>query len=291
MRVAILYASVLAGSFVYWVGMQYGWQPPFAVVWDALARVVVGLVLFLSAVGAGWGLTAGIVIRGLPMRLRLLPAIATNTVISFLFLGIAELSPALTPSEIGLTIGKWAGVGLLVGLLLGVVSNANAAPGDPPAERDGRIGTVFAVLVAAGTAFLLFPRERVNPEVTIEGQHRNAESAFEVGRTSLLGERWALVRITVGDETNLLILEPTQWRSFTNLIATAEGSQSTDWRDVGLVAETGTPDRSQLEVSAGNGVRFVITSAHGPTVSYELPSSEFEELNATAARVTRAMVR
>src|SRR6185295_17995196 len=111
--------------------------------------------------------------------------------------------------------------------------------------------TVMAVLVIGSVIFLLLPRGRVEPDFTTEGQYENLESTLKVGSASLLGERWAFFRISLPEESDSLILEPSEWKTLTGLLSLAEQSQSQSWRVVGAISETVPGDRSRLEISSG----------------------------------------
>lgn len=63
----------------------------------------------------------------------------------------------------------------------------------------------------------------------------------------------------------------------TRLIALCDkaiGAQATRWTSVGTMTETGTSDVSKISVSAGPGVRFVISSPKGLTVTYVLQKAD-----------------
>jgi hypothetical protein len=51
-------------------------------------------------------------------------------------------------------------------------------------------------------------------------------------------------------------------------------AQSGSWKVVGSMAETETSDVSHLTVTAGSGVKFVISSPQKSTVTYVLPKND-----------------
>ena len=65
-----------------------------------------------------------------------------------------------------------------------------------------------------------------------------------------------------------------EWLSLIALWMKAVNAQSDSWKVVGSMAEMETSDVSHLTVSAGPGVKFVISSPRKGTVTYVLPKDD-----------------
>ena len=75
------------------------------------------------------------------------------------------------------------------------------------------------------------------------------------------------------------------------LWAKAAKAQSATWKKVGSMKETGTQDISELTVSAGPGVRFVITSPQRGAVTYNLASTDMAAFRQALSRVKDFLAR
>ena len=83
---------------------------------------------------------------------------------------------------------------------------------------------------------------------------------------------------------NSFAFEADEWDRLIALCNKAVGIQGTAWTAVGSMTETGTTDVSKITISAGPGVRFIISSAKGVTVTYALPKAD-------APRFQKGLVR
>jgi hypothetical protein len=73
---------------------------------------------------------------------------------------------------------------------------------------------------------------------------------------------------------NSFAFDPKEWAQLMALCDKAIAVQATSWTSVGTMTETGTTDVSKLVISAGPGVRFVISSPKGLTVTYVLRKTD-----------------
>lgn len=73
---------------------------------------------------------------------------------------------------------------------------------------------------------------------------------------------------------NSFAFDPDEWARLIALCDKAIAVQAAKWTSVGTMTETGTSDVSKLVVSAGPGVRFVISSPKGLTVTYVLQKAD-----------------
>lgn len=69
---------------------------------------------------------------------------------------------------------------------------------------------------------------------------------------------------------NSFAFDSAEWAKLIALCEKAAAVQAAAWTSVGTMRETGTSDVSRLVISAGPGVRFVISSPKGLTVTYVL---------------------
>ncbi len=83
---------------------------------------------------------------------------------------------------------------------------------------------------------------------------------------------------------NSFAFDGDEWVRLIALCEKAIAVQSATWSSVGTMTESGTSDVSKLVVSAGPGVRFVISSPKGLTVTYVLQKSD-------APRFQKALVQ
>lgn len=69
-----------------------------------------------------------------------------------------------------------------------------------------------------------------------------------------------------------------EWTKLIELCQKAIAIKSAGWTQVGSMTETGTEDVSQLTLSAGPGVSFVISSPKAGTVSYIIQKADLPRL-------------
>lgn len=100
-----------------------------------------------------------------------------------------------------------------------------------------------------------------------------------------------MLRVTEQDKTNALVLETDEWDRVVDLWSKAEGTRAADWRVVGEVRDTQPSDPTRLVILGGPGVRFVVSSPHAPTVTYELSRHDFGRFEAAAGQVSQALRR
>ena len=92
-------------------------------------------------------------------------------------------------------------------------------------------------------------------------------------------------------QTNAVALGAADWKSLIDLVhkaAAAPAPASAAWTETGSVKDV-SKDVATLTVSSGPGVRFVISSAKGGTVTHILPKSDIARLEKALAQVSGAL--
>ena len=78
---------------------------------------------------------------------------------------------------------------------------------------------------------------------------------------------------------------PAEWLSLIDLWSKAVKAQSDSWRVIGSMTETETSDVSHLTMSAGPGVKFVISSFQKGTVTFVLSKDDMAGFEKALYRV------
>ncbi len=94
-------------------------------------------------------------------------------------------------------------------------------------------------------------------------------------------------------QTNAVALGAADWKSLIDLVHKAAAAAATPpasaaWTEAGSIKDV-SKDVATLTVSSGPGLRFVISSAKGGTVTHILPKSDFARLEKALAQVSDAL--
>ncbi len=94
-------------------------------------------------------------------------------------------------------------------------------------------------------------------------------------------------------QSNAVALGAADWKSLVDLVhkagaAAASATASAAWTEAGSIKDV-SKDVATLTVSSGPGVRFVISSAKGGTVTHILPKSDIARLEKALAQVSDAL--
>jgi hypothetical protein len=94
-------------------------------------------------------------------------------------------------------------------------------------------------------------------------------------------------------QSNAVALGAADWKSLVDLVhkaaaAAATATASAAWTEAGSIKDV-SKDVATLTVSSGPGVRFVISSAKGGTVTHILPKSDIARLEKALAQVSDAL--
>ncbi len=90
--------------------------------------------------------------------------------------------------------------------------------------------------------------------------------------------------------SNAIALGAADWKSLIELVhkASAAGTNSATWTEAGSMKDV-SKDVATLTVSSGPGLRFVISSAKGGTVTHILPKADMARLEKALAQVSDAL--
>ena len=88
--------------------------------------------------------------------------------------------------------------------------------------------------------------------------------------------------------SNSIAFGATQWKSLIDLVHKAAGTNSAAWTEAGSMKDV-SKDVATLTVSSGPGLRFVISSAKGGTVTHILPKADIARLEKALAQVSDAL--
>jgi hypothetical protein len=89
-------------------------------------------------------------------------------------------------------------------------------------------------------------------------------------------------------QSNAVALGAANWKSLIDLVhkaAAGTATASAAWTEAGSIKDV-SKDVATLTVSSGPGLRFVISSAKGGTVTYILPKSDIARLEKALAQVS-----
>ena len=297
MLLAVFYACVFLAATAAWIWVQFGWQPPFVTLWDTRAWIYFGLLSLATAWVAAVGIVGQTPWHRLPRSLKAMPFMTASLVPAFAFIVINDFSPESTARDVLSMLGGATAMGVGLGIAAGFLSSLSpeseaerkAAP--TPEETRTRIFLTLAAIVAGGGALLLFPRARDDAGIRDFARFGNAQGCLEIGVSNgaMTDDQFGIVKIAAQGKANGLVLERDEWSAVSELWSKAERAQSGNRRAVGEVHDTQNSDPSRLVLIAGNGVRFVISSPHGQTVTFDLAPENFARFDAAVAKVASTL--
>ncbi|GAA0586315.1 hypothetical protein [Rhizomicrobium electricum] len=294
MRWGIVFAVGLAVALGAWIAVQYNWVPPFVAVWDARALQEFRLAAGAIAIISGAGISSQTPWQRLPRWLRFVPVNVGVFVPLLMFLGTADLSPAVPFADATGILLVYAGFGVGMAAVIGVSSGF----GKPSPEEDTAVQRspkkvtryLFLALVATcviGAVVLLTPRARddikLEPFETLK--HADTQLTVGVSKGAWQDDAFGVIRIVDQGKTNSMVLEASEWNSLVVACNKAKPTPSAAWTLAAVVADTTPSDPARMELWAGPSVRLIIKSPHGPTVRFQLAPNEFEQFGLSLTRV------
>ena len=138
--------------------------------------------------------------------------------------------------------------------------------------RSGLRGLAFGTLLVIGLTLLGSP-SWAQGLVVVEKFSAGSTQLNVAQYTHTTGERVGLVSIRASTQ-NSFAFTLNEWDMFIEICTKAAAVDSTGWKVVDRMTEVGTTDVSQITISAGPGMRFVIMSPKEGTVAYSLPKSD-----------------
>ena len=148
-----------------------------------------------------------------------------------------------------------------------------------------RRAVVFAALLLVLTASFSFAEGKLNfIEHFTQGQQELAVLTFYDPAQKKGDDRAGLIGIAT-PERNSFAFNGAEWDELIALCDKAAKVQSDSWTEVGSLTEHRTSDVSHMTVSAGPGMKIVISSANSGTVSYTLEKKDVPRLQSGLQKV------
>jgi hypothetical protein len=160
-----------------------------------------------------------------------------------------------------------------------------------------RIQLCWLMMVLAISVSCFSTRLQAGMQLDIVGKFQNADLELDVVTvfdSNLAASRSKVALLGIATPSRGGIAAPSrhsfsfrseEWLSLIGLWTKAAKTQSDSWRVIGSMTESETSDVSQLTVSAGRGVKFVIGSFKKGTATYLLSKDDFAGFETALYRV------
>ena len=140
----------------------------------------------------------------------------------------------------------------------------------------------FVFVLAFALALLAAPLRAADGKFVVVEKFANGSAELMVAHYTDPDVEPAKARVGLvaiaSPSRNSFAFDHSEWLKLIELCNKAIGVKSATWTQVGTMSETGTSDVSQLTISAGPGVSFVISSPKEGTVSYIVPKADLPRL-------------
>jgi hypothetical protein len=289
MGLVLLYLVIFAGALLASVCLWLGLEPP-AAQWDSLAFTWLIAWSYIVQLGAMVGLLVEIRIPRLPRRANNFLHGVFMMVLGFLMLSSMEVSDASTWPEIGQDLGRFAGFGVLAGVVVGGLgsldSGSKAEPAEARSPRARRIyALVLTVIAVAGPTFLLVPRPKADSALENVATFGDPQTRLVLLTKQPFLEKHPVIGIQNGGHFNTIVFDQEDWPRFVALWTAAKAAQGGAWRELGEVDDEIPGEDDRLSLAAGPGVRFVLRARHGPPLVYLLQPSDIPSFDRGVARM------
>jgi hypothetical protein len=142
-----------------------------------------------------------------------------------------------------------------------------------------------ALLVALGVAASLIAWPALAGSLDVIASFTNKPSQLDVATYTDPNQKPSTVGLLGISHSNSIAFGAADWKALIDLVRKAAAeAPSTAWTVVGSLKDTAT-DVSTLTVSSGPGLRFVISSAKGGTVTHILPKADIPRLEKALLQV------
>jgi hypothetical protein len=160
-----------------------------------------------------------------------------------------------------------------------------------------RTQVCWLIIVLTVSVSLFIPPLQAGMQLDIVGKFQNADLELDVAtvfdseveasrsKVALLGIVTPSQRGVATPSRSSFSFRLEEWLSLIALWMKAVNAQSDSWKVVGSMTETETSDVSHLTVSAGRGVKFVISSPKKGTVTYVLSRDDIAGFEKALHRV------
>jgi hypothetical protein len=135
------------------------------------------------------------------------------------------------------------------------------------------LGTLLAIGLMLSTSPLRAEGKLDTIEAFSSGKAEMIVATYYDPATGDASKKVGLIAIGA-PRRNSFAFDRDEWTRLIALCDKAIAVQAATWTSAGTMTETGTTDVSKLSVSAGPGVRFVISSPKGLTVTYVLQKAD-----------------
>jgi hypothetical protein len=149
---------------------------------------------------------------------------------------------------------------------------------------------LLGTLVALGIAALLIGGPASAGSLDVVASFTAKTSQLDVATYTDPNQKPSTVGLLGISHSNSIAFGANQWKSLIELVhkASAAGTNSTAWTETGSIKDV-SKDVATLTVSSGPGLRFVISSAKGGTVTHILPKADMARLEKALAQVSDAL--
>ena len=149
-----------------------------------------------------------------------------------------------------------------------------------PFIRRALLGT----LVTLGFAVLPICRPALAGSLDVIASFTAKSSQLDVATFTDPNQKPSKVGLLGISHSNSIAFSAAQWKSLIELVHKAAGTNSAAWTEAGSMKDV-SKDVATLTVSSGPGLRFVISSAKGGTVTYILPKTDIARLEKALQQV------
>ena len=148
---------------------------------------------------------------------------------------------------------------------------------------------LLGALVTAGLAASLIDRPALAGSLDVVASFTAKASQLDVATYSDPNQRPSTVGLLGISHSNSIAFGAEQWKSLIELVHKAAATPApAAWTEVGSMKDV-SKDVATLTVSSGPGLRFVISSAKGGTVTHILPKTDIPRLEKALQQVSAAL--
>jgi hypothetical protein len=136
---------------------------------------------------------------------------------------------------------------------------------------------LLGALVTLGLAASLIAGPALAGSLDVIASFTAKSSQLDVATFTDPNQKPSTVGLLGISHSNSIAFGAAQWKSLIDLVHKAAGTNSTAWTETGSIKDV-SKDVATLTVSSGPGLRFVISSAEGGTVTHILPKADIARL-------------
>lgn len=150
---------------------------------------------------------------------------------------------------------------------------------------------LLGALVTAGLAASLIDRPALAGSLDVVASFTAKASQLDVATYSDPNQRPSTVGLLGISHSNSIAFGAEQWKSLIELVKKAAAAPApAAWTEVGSMKDV-SKDVATLTVSSGPGLRFVISSAKGGSVTHLLPKTDIARLEKALQQVGERLAK